>query len=193
MYRLLILIFLLSSCSLTPVEEEPPQINYGEYMFPMTCIWGDGSPDESNITGTIVWCFAHDISSEIIEADFFSLSVQYPEDEDERISVCGKNLYLYSGHSLYDSVLPIITNDQFGCIKAFDRIKNDEFDWFWYETCTWLLKSQNMALIPTQMDTRQILQYIFRRNLDRLILYAIIDNRNRLNNDLNKKLIYGRK
>ena len=103
-------------------------------MFPMTCIWGDGSPDESNTTGTIVYCFAHDISSEIIEADFFSLSVQYPEDEDERVSVCGKNLYLYSGHSLYDSVLPIITNDQFGCIKAFDRIKNDEFDWFWYET-----------------------------------------------------------
>ena len=130
MYRLLVLIFLLSACSLT--EEDPTQIDYGEYMFPMSCLWDDGNPNSSNDSGTIVYCYAHDITSEIIEADFFSLSVQYPENADERVKVCGENLNLYSGHSLYDSILPIITNNQFGCINAFDRIKNDEFDWFWY-------------------------------------------------------------
>ena len=133
MYRLLILVLLLSSCSPAPIEDEPPQINYGDYMFPMFCIWDDGSPDGINITGTVVYCANHNISSEIIDADFFSLSIQYPESADERVKVCGENLNLYSGYSLYDNILPIITNEQIGCVDIFDRIKNDEFDWFWHE------------------------------------------------------------
>ena len=133
MYRVLLLtIFLLFSCS-SVTEDSLPEIDYGDYMFSMSCIWDDGTPDNINESGTVIYCYKHNITSEIIEADFFALSLEYPEHADERVRICGENLNLYSGHSLYDSLLPVLTNDTYGCVNAFDRIKNDEFDWFWHD------------------------------------------------------------
>ena len=136
MYRVLLLtIFLLFSCS-SVTEDDPIEIievDYGEYMFPMSCVWDDGIPDGINESGTVVFCYKHNVRSEIIDADFFVVSLEYPEHADERVRICGENLNLYSGHSLYDSLLPALTNDTYGCVNAFDRIKNDEFDWFWHD------------------------------------------------------------
>jgi len=75
-------------------EESLPEIDYGDYMFSMSCIWDDGTPDDINESGTVIYCYKHDITSEIIEADFFSLSIQYPNNADERIKICGENLNL---------------------------------------------------------------------------------------------------
>ena len=135
MYRVLFTLTLfLFSCSVLP-EDPEPAVNdgYGDYMFDMSCLWGTGYPDSQNTLGIVVYCFGRDISSEIVVADYFSLSVEYPNGADERVRVCGENVALYSGHSLYDNLLPALTDNRNGCVNVFDPVKNNEFDWFWYE------------------------------------------------------------
>jgi hypothetical protein len=108
---LLLIPILLLSCTLQS-DEELTEVDYGQQMFEMRCF---------------------NISSEIIEADFFSLAVQYPENLEERVRICGENMNLYSGHDLYDNLLPALTDGKYGCINAFDEVKNNEFDWYWHE------------------------------------------------------------
>lgn len=134
MYRVLIsLLPLLISCSSVSENLPSPEIDYGDHMFQMDCIWDNGFSNDIDDLGTVVYCYGFSISSEIIEADFFSLAVQYPENLEERVRVCGENMHLYSGHDLYDGLLSALTNNQYGCINAFDGTKNDEFDWYWFD------------------------------------------------------------
>jgi hypothetical protein len=127
---LLLIPILLLSCTLQS-DEELTEVDYGQQMFEMRCAWDDGTNDP--IVGTVVYCYSFNISSEIIEADFFSLAVQYPENLEERVRICGENMNLYSGHDLYDNLLPALTDGKYGCINAFDEVKNNEFEWYWHE------------------------------------------------------------
>ena len=135
MYRVFFtLIFFLFSCTVVSEDPEPvADTDYGDYMFDMSCLWGTGYPDSENTLGIVVYCFARNISSEIVVADYFSLSVEYPNGEEGRVRVCGENVALYSGHAMYDNLLPALTNNRNGCINVFDAVKNNEFDWYWYE------------------------------------------------------------
>ena len=73
MYKVLfILTLFLFYCPVVP--EEPETVvsdGYGDYMFDMSCLWGTGYPDSQNTLGIVVYCFARNISSEIVVADYF--------------------------------------------------------------------------------------------------------------------------
>lgn len=136
MYRVLfILTFFLFSCSNLPEDPEPPvEVSYGERMFDMQCTWPSLNFEEGTATSDgVFYCWAEDISSEIIDAMYFSLALLLPGHQDERVRACGENLFLYSGHSLYDHLFSSLTNQTYACIDAYDQIKNDELDWHWHD------------------------------------------------------------
>ncbi len=136
MYRVLFtLTFFLFSCSDLPEDPEPPvEVSYGDRMFDLQCTWPSLNFEEGTATSdSVFYCWAEDVSSDIIDATYVSLALQIPEHLDERIRICGENLYLYSGHSLYDNLLPSLTNQTYACVNAYDQIKNNEFDWYWHE------------------------------------------------------------
>ena len=136
MYRVLFtLTFFLFSCSDLPEDPEPPvEVSYGDRMFDLQCTWPSLNFEEGTATSdSVFYCWAEDVSSDIIDATYVSLALQIPEHLDERIRICGENLYLYSGHSLYDNLLPSLTNQTYACVNAYDQIKNNEFDWSWPE------------------------------------------------------------
>ena len=132
--RLLILLSLLLSSCVSTQQEAPVEIDYGERMFELDCSWPSMNWEEgADPLNNIFYCWAEEVSSDIIDATFFSLALQLPEHLDERVRICGEDLFLYSGHSLYDNLLPSLTNQSYACLNAFDEIKNNEFDWYWHE------------------------------------------------------------
>ena len=137
MYRVLFtLTFFLFSCSDLPEDPElPVEISYGDHMFELQCTWPSLGQTEVQAPseGSVFYCWANDVFSDIIDATHVSLALQYPEHQDERVRICGENLFLYSGHSLYDNLLPSLTNQTYACVNAYDQIKNNEFDWYWYD------------------------------------------------------------
>ena len=133
MYRVLLaLTFFLFSCSVLPEESPPVEVDYGAHMFELQCTWPSLEVPPAP-TDSIFYCWANDVFSDIIDATHVSLKLQIPEHQDERVRICGENLFLYSGHSLYDNLLPSLTNQTYACVNAYDQIKNNEFDWYWHD------------------------------------------------------------
>ena len=133
-YKLLLIVSLLLPSCISTQETPPVEVDYGERMFELQCTWPSlGQKGEPAPENSIFYCWAEDVSSDIIDATFFSLALQLPEHSDERVRICGEDLFLYSGHSLYDNLLPSLTNQTYACLNAFDEIKNNEFDWYWHE------------------------------------------------------------
>ena len=133
-YKLLLIVSLLLPSCISTQETPPVEVDYGERMFELQCTWPSlDQKEEPAPENSIFYCWAEDVSSDIIDATFFSLALQLPEHLDERVRICGEDLFLYSGHSLYDNLLPSLTNQTYACLNAFDEIKNNEFDWYWHE------------------------------------------------------------
>ncbi len=76
MYRVLFtLTFFLFSCSDLPEDPEPPvEVSYGDRMFDMQVTWPSLNFEEAT-SDSVFYCWAEDISSEIIDATYVSLAL----------------------------------------------------------------------------------------------------------------------
>jgi len=136
-YRLVFLILvILSSCS--PVDNTDLFEEYGEYYFSMDCVWRTYNDGQ-----TLWWC-SGDIDVELMKGYLFLELL-----EDNRLSFCGENLSLNTGHSLHDNLVSSLTNNQFNCITTQENELGNEFDWLWYK------EDRTLQIIWRPEDSRE--------------------------------------
>ena len=125
MYRLLILLILLCSCSNKLTEEDIRQQEYGELYATMDCWWSS----QELISPTLFWC-TENLETEFISG-YVSIAVLEDLDGEEMFSICGKNITLNSGVAVYDNLVALMTQNVYDCFEAYERNLGNEFDWIW--------------------------------------------------------------
>ena len=121
MYKLFLLSIVLSvSCS--AVDNSNIHEEYGEYYFSMDCVW------RSYDDGQTLWWCSEDVEVELIEGH---LALELLEDG--RLSFCGEDLYLNTGHELHDTWVSALTQNQFNCLLTEETELGNEFDWLWHK------------------------------------------------------------
>tara|TARA_R110002020_G_scaffold394715_1_gene604708 strand:+ start:8013 stop:8528 length:516 start_codon:yes stop_codon:yes gene_type:complete len=125
MYRLLIALILLISCSSNLTEEDVRQQEYGELYATMDCWWSS----QPNLAPSLFWC-TETLETELISG-YVSVAVLEDLDGEEMFSICGKNVTLNSGVSIYDNLVASMTEYTYDCFEAYERNLGNEFDWIW--------------------------------------------------------------
>ena len=126
MFRFIILvIFVLSSCSFPPTAEDVRQEEYGDAYATMQCWWSS----QETLAPTLFWC-TEDLETNLISG-YVSLAVGYDLAGEEYFSICGREVSLNSGHSLHDDLIFAMTQYTYDCYEAYERQLGNEFDWIW--------------------------------------------------------------
>ena len=125
MYRLLILLMFLCSCSNNLTKEEVRIQEYGELYFTMDCWWSN----QELLAPTIFQC-SETVATDLISG-YISLAVEEDLNGEEFFSICGKNIVLNTGHHIHDTLIPAMTEYVYNCIDSYERNLGDEFDWIW--------------------------------------------------------------
>jgi len=164
MYRILILLVLLCSCSNNITEEDIRQEEYGVLYATMDCWWSS----QEAIASTIFWC-ADDLETELISGHV-SLAVIQDLDGVEFFSICGRNIILNSGHELHDNLIAAMTQDNYDCYESYERKLGNEFDWIWDEPTSTLqliwrpeddLDKVLTVFVPKQVDSPRVLGSVY--------------------------------
>jgi len=120
-YVIVIAFLLLTACK-DIILPDNNELQYGDLYFTMECVWRSYDDGE-----TLWWCSA-DVDTELIEG-FLGLELL----EDGRLSFCGEDLTLNTGHALHDTLVGGLTNGNFNCILTSENELGNEFDWLWYK------------------------------------------------------------
>jgi len=120
-YRVYLLSILLLNACIT-VDNSDIFDEYGEYYFSMDCVWRNHNDGQ-----TLWWC------SEDVEVELMQGHLALELLEDNRLSFCGENLLLNTGHELHDTWVSILTQNQFNCIISGETELGNEFDWLWHK------------------------------------------------------------
>jgi len=125
MSKLLIVLLLLYSCNNQLTEEDVRQEEYGELYATMNCWWSS----QPNLSPALFWC-TETLDTELISG-YVSLAILEDLDGEEMFSICGKNVTLNSGVSIYDNIIALMTEDTYDCLQSYERNLGNEFDWIW--------------------------------------------------------------
>ena len=164
MYKILVLLILLCSCSNNITEEDIRQEEYGELYATMDCWWGS----QQGMVSTIFWC-ADDLATELISG-YVSLAVVQDLDGVNFFSICGREVKLNSGHSLHDNLIASMTQYTYDCYESYERQLGNEFDWIWDEPTSTLqliwrpeddLDKVLTVFVPKQVDSPRVLGSVY--------------------------------
>ena len=125
MYKIIVLLILLCSCSNNLTEEDIRQQEYGELYATMDCWWSS----QELISPALFWC-TEDLETEIISG-FVSLAIEEDLDGEQFFSICGRNVILNTGYALHDNLIASMTQHTYNCYEAYERNLGNEFDWIW--------------------------------------------------------------
>jgi hypothetical protein len=164
-YRLLLLLlFVLSSCSNNITEEDIRQEEYGDLYATMDCWWSS----QELIASTIFWC-ADTLETELISG-YVSLAIIQDLDGVEFFSICGRGITLNSGHLLHDNLIAAMTEHTYDCYESYERKLGNEFDWIWDEPTSTLqliwrpeddLDKVLTVFVPEQIDSPRVLGSVY--------------------------------
>ena len=165
MYRLLLLLlFVLSSCSNNITEEDIRQEEYGDLYATMDCWWSS----QELLASTIFWC-ADTLETELISG-YVSLAVIQDLEGVDFLSICGRGITLNSGHALHDILIAAMTEHTYDCYESYERKLGNEFDWIWDEPTSTLqliwrpeddLDKVLTVFIPKQIDSPRVLGTVY--------------------------------
>lgn len=164
MYKILVLLILLCSCSNNITEEDIRQEEYGELYATMDCWWSS----QEAIASTIFWC-ADTLETELISG-YVSLAIIQDLDGVEFFSICGRDIVLNSGHELHDNLIAAMTQYTYDCYESYERKLGNEFDWIWDEPSSTLqliwrpedeLDKVLTVFVPKQVDSPRVLGSVY--------------------------------
>ena len=164
MYKILVLLILLCSCSNNITEEDIRQEEYGELYATMDCWWSS----QEGMVSTIFWC-ADNLTTELISG-YVSLAVVRDLDGVNFFSICGREVKLNSGHSLHDNLIAAMTQYTYDCYESYERQLGNEFDWIWDEPTSTLqliwrpeddLDKVLTVFVPKQVDSPRVLGSVY--------------------------------
>ena len=121
MYKILVLLILLCSCSNNITEEDIRQEEYGELYATMDCWWSS----QPTMAPTIFWC-TEDLETELISG-YVSLAIAQDLDFENYISICGREVVLNSGHNLHDTLIASMTQYTYDCFESYERQLGNEY------------------------------------------------------------------
>jgi len=127
MYKILVLLILLCSCSNNLTEEDIRQEEYGELYATMGCWWSS----QELISPALFWC-TENLETELISG-YVSLAIEEDLQGEQFFSICGRDIILNSGHDLHDNLIASITESAYNCYDSYERNLGNEFDWIWDE------------------------------------------------------------
>jgi len=164
MYKILVLLILLCSCSNNITEEDIRQEEYGELYATMDCWWSS----QELIASTIFWCTAV-LETELISG-YVSLAIIQDLAGVEFFSICGREIVLNSGYALHDNLIASMTQYTYDCYETYERQLGNEFDWIWDETTSTLqliwrpkhdLDKVLTVFVPKQVDSPRVLGSVY--------------------------------
>ena len=164
MYKILVLLILLCSCSNNITEEDIRQEEYGELYATMDCWWSS----QEGMVSTIFWC-ADNLETQLISG-YVSLAVVRDMDGVNFFSICGREVKLNSGHSLHDNLIAAMTQHTYDCYESYERQLGNEFDWIWDEPTSTLqliwrpeddLDKVLTVFVPKQVDSPRVLGSVY--------------------------------
>jgi hypothetical protein len=164
MYKILVLLILLCSCSNNITKEDIRQEEYGELYATMDCWWSS----QEAIAPTIFWC-ADTLETEFISG-YVSLAIIQDLDGVEFFSICGRNIILNSGHDLHDNLIATLTRYTYDCYESYERKLGNEFDWIWDKSSSTLqliwrpedeLDKVLTVFVPKQVDSPRVLGSVY--------------------------------
>jgi len=164
MYKILVLLILLCSCSNNITEEDIRQEEYGELYATMDCWWGN----QEGMVATIWWC-ADTLETELISG-YVSFAIVRDLDGVEFFSICGRDIVLNSGHQLHDNLIAAMTQYTYDCYESYERKLGNEFDWIWDEPSSTLqliwrpeddLDKVLTVFVPKQVDSPRVLGSVY--------------------------------
>ncbi len=164
MYKILVLLILLCSCSNNLTEEDIRQEEYGDLYATMDCWWSS----QELIASTIFWC-ADTLETELISG-YVSLAIIQDLDGVEFFSICGREITLNSGHALHDNLIAAMTEHTYDCYESYERQLGNEFDWIWDEPTSTLqliwrpeddLDKVLTVFVPKQVDSPRVLGSVY--------------------------------
>ena len=164
MYKILVLLILLCSCSNNITEEDIRQEEYGNLYATMDCWWSS----QELLASTIFWC-ADTLETELISG-YVSLAVIQDLDGVEFFSICGRGITLNSGHLLHDNLIAAMTEHTYDCYESYERKLGNEFDWIWHAPSSTLqliwrpgdeLDKVLTVFVPKQVDSPRVLGSVY--------------------------------
>ena len=164
MYKIIVLLILLCSCSNNLTEEDIRQEEYGELYATMDCWWSS----QEAIASTIFWC-ADTLETELISG-YVSLAIIQDLDGIEFFSICGRDIVLNTGHLLHDNLIAAMTQYTYDCYESYERKLGNEFDWIWDEPSSTLqliwrpedeLDKVLTVFVPKQADSPRVLGSVY--------------------------------
>jgi hypothetical protein len=164
MYKILVLLILLCSCSNNLTEEDIRQEEYGELYATMDCWWSS----QEGMVSTIFWC-AGDLETQLISG-YVSFAIVQDLDFEKFFSICGREVVLNSGHLLHDTLIYSMTQYTYDCYESYERQLGNEFDWIWDEPSSTLqliwrpgddLDKVLTIFVPKQVDSPRVLGSVY--------------------------------
>jgi len=125
MYRLLLALILLSSCTNKLTEEDIRIQEYGDLYFTMDCWWSS----QELLSPALFWC-TESLNTELISG-YVSLAVEEDLGGERFLSICGHEVVLNSGHNIHDTWIETLTRYNYDCYESYERSLGNEFDWIW--------------------------------------------------------------
>jgi hypothetical protein len=121
---LAIIILLISACSDDCIAPTPH--DYGDPYAEIDCAWVD--PDVE--IRTAVWRCFEDLQTEILSG-FVFLELENLES----LYLCGTDLILNTGVTVYDNLIGLLTEGRYNCLHLVeDKNLGNSFDWTWNDT-----------------------------------------------------------
>ncbi len=125
MSRILIVLILLCSCSNNLTEEDIRIRDYGELYATMDCWWSS----QELISPALFWC-TENLETQLISG-YVSIAIEQDLSGEQFLSICGRDVTLNSGVTIYDNLVAILTEYTYDCIDSYERNLGNEFDWIW--------------------------------------------------------------
>ena len=102
----------------------PPEVdNYGDPYAEINCAWVD--PEAPGRLA--VWRCFEELQTELLSG-FIFLELENPQS----LYLCGTDLILTSGVTVYDNLIGLLTEGRYNCIHLTEDTKpGNSFDWTW--------------------------------------------------------------
>ena len=126
MYRVYLttVLILLTGC-LSDCPTELP-LDYGEAYSEIDCAWVN--PEAAGRSA--VWRCFEELETELLSG-FVFLELENPES----LYLCGTDLILNTGVTVYDNLISLLTEGRYDCLHLVeDKNLGNSFDWTWNDT-----------------------------------------------------------
>jgi hypothetical protein len=164
MYKILVFLILLCSCSNNITEEDIRQQEYGDLYATMDCWWSS----QEVLAPAVFWC-SEDLQTTLISG-YVSLAVEQDLEGDHFFSICGREVTLNTGHTLHDNLIAAMTQNGYNCYDSYERSLGNEFDWIWDEPTSTLqliwrpeddLDKVLTLYVPPNVDSPRVLGSVY--------------------------------